>query len=121
MVTDKLTLDDVRFYGQHGTTREERAVGAWFSVDVEMTLDLGPASVSDELAATVDYGARDAVERASVVPELRRRDRHHARRGGIARADAADRARARTDAAPRHAGIDTVRRAHARHRYPALR
>ena len=55
-MTDKLVLDDVRFYGQHGMTREERAVGAWFSVDVELALDLGAASVTDELAATVDYG-----------------------------------------------------------------
>jgi len=31
-------------------------VGAWFSVDAELALDLTPASVSDELTATVDYG-----------------------------------------------------------------
>jgi dihydroneopterin aldolase len=55
-MTDKLLLDDVRFYGQHGMTREERAVGAWFSVDVELALDLATASVTDEVAATVDYG-----------------------------------------------------------------
>lgn len=53
---DKLLLDDVRFYGQHGTTKAEQAVGAWFSVDAELALDLTPAAVSDELAATVDYG-----------------------------------------------------------------
>ena len=63
-MSDKLTLHDVRFYGQHGTTKEERAVGAWFSVDVELALDLGPASMSDEITATVDYGvvARRIVE-----------------------------------------------------------
>lgn len=55
-MTDKLTLDDVRFYGQHGTTVAERTVGAWFSVDVELALDLAAAAVSDDLAATVDYG-----------------------------------------------------------------
>ncbi|MBI4247536.1 MAG: dihydroneopterin aldolase [Candidatus Rokubacteria bacterium] len=53
---DKLLLDDVRFYGQHGTTKAEQAVGAWFSVDAELALDLAPAAVSDELGATVDYG-----------------------------------------------------------------
>jgi len=31
-------------------------VGAWFSVDAELALDLAPAAVSDELTATVDYG-----------------------------------------------------------------
>ena len=56
-MTDKLMLDDVRFYGQHGMTPAEQAVGAWFSVDAELALDLGPAATSDDLGATVDYGA----------------------------------------------------------------
>lgn len=54
---DKLLLDDVRFYGQHGLTRAEQAVGAWFSVDAELALDLAPAALSDDLGAAVDYGA----------------------------------------------------------------
>ena len=54
---DKLFLDDVRFFGRHGVTPAEESVGAWFSVDVELALDLAPAAVSDELAAAVDYGA----------------------------------------------------------------
>ncbi len=56
-MADRLFLEDVRFYGQHGLTRAERAVGAWFSVDAELALDLGPAALSDDLAAAVDYGA----------------------------------------------------------------
>ncbi|HYE89771.1 MAG TPA: dihydroneopterin aldolase, partial [Terriglobales bacterium] len=31
--------------------------GAWFSVDVALTVDLTPAAVSDDLGAAVDYGA----------------------------------------------------------------
>ena len=54
---DKLTLDDVRFFGRHGVTKAEQSVGAWFSVDVELAVDLAAAAVSDELSATVDYGA----------------------------------------------------------------
>lgn len=54
---DKLTLDDVRFFGRHGVTAAEESVGAWFSVDVELGVDLTAAAVSDDLAATVDYGA----------------------------------------------------------------
>jgi dihydroneopterin aldolase len=53
---DKLLLDDVRFWAQHGVTRAEHAVGAWFSVDAELALDLAPAAVSDDLDAAVDYG-----------------------------------------------------------------
>ena len=56
-MTDKLLLDDVRFYGRHGMTAAEHVVGAWFSVDVELAVDLTAAAVSDELTATVDYGA----------------------------------------------------------------
>lgn len=56
-MADRLLLEDVRFYGQHGLTKAERAVGAWFSVDVDLALDLGSAAISDELDAAVDYGA----------------------------------------------------------------
>jgi 7,8-dihydroneopterin aldolase/epimerase/oxygenase len=54
---DKLTLDDVRFFGRHGVTPAEESVGAWFSVDVELAVDLAAAAVSDDLAAAIDYGA----------------------------------------------------------------
>jgi dihydroneopterin aldolase len=49
-------LEDVRFYGHHGVTKAQQTVGAWFSVDVELDVDLGPAAVSDDLRTTVDYG-----------------------------------------------------------------
>ena len=63
-MADRLFLEDVRFYGQHGTSKEEQAVGAWFSVDVELTADLTPAAISDDLGATIDYRrvARSIVE-----------------------------------------------------------
>jgi dihydroneopterin aldolase len=55
-LTDKLFLEDVRFWAQHGLTKEEQSVGAWFSVDAELAVDLRPAALSDDVAATVDYG-----------------------------------------------------------------
>lgn len=63
-MNDKLFLEDVRFYGRHGVTRAEQTVGAWFSVDVELTLDLSAAGRTDSLGETVDYGlvARRVVE-----------------------------------------------------------
>ena len=54
---DRLLLEDVRFYGHHGVTKAEQTLGAWFSVDVELALDLAPAALSDDLGTTVDYGA----------------------------------------------------------------
>ena len=56
-MADRLLLEDVRFYGRHGLTKAEQAVGAWFSVDAEPALNLAPAALSDELGAAVDYGA----------------------------------------------------------------
>jgi dihydroneopterin aldolase len=57
MAADRLLLEDVRFYGHHGASKAEQAVGIWFSVDAELALDLTAAAVSDELGATIDYGA----------------------------------------------------------------
>ncbi|HEV8306952.1 MAG TPA: dihydroneopterin aldolase [Methylomirabilota bacterium] len=54
--SDILFVEDIRFYGHHGVTEAEQDVGAWFSVDVELTLDLTPAALSDDLEAAVDYG-----------------------------------------------------------------
>jgi dihydroneopterin aldolase len=61
---DRLLLEDVRFYGYHGVTTAEQITGVWFSVDVELALDLAPAALSDDVASTVDYGrvARHIVE-----------------------------------------------------------
>ncbi|MBI3455917.1 MAG: dihydroneopterin aldolase [Candidatus Rokubacteria bacterium] len=54
--SDILFVEDIRFYGHHGVTDAQQEVGAWFSVDVELALDLTPAALSDDLASTVDYG-----------------------------------------------------------------
>lgn len=53
---DKLFLEDVRFWARHGLTKEEQSVGAWFSVDAELAVDLRPAVLSDDVGATIDYG-----------------------------------------------------------------
>ena len=56
MTRDKLLVEDVRFWAQHGLTKAEHAVGAWFSVDAELAVDLRPAALSDDVETTVDYG-----------------------------------------------------------------
>jgi dihydroneopterin aldolase len=53
---DKVLVEDVRFWGQHGLTKAEQVVGAWFSVDVELIVDLRAAALSDDIACTIDYG-----------------------------------------------------------------
>jgi len=54
--SDILFVEDIRFYGHHGVTRDQQSVGAWFSVDAEMAVDLGPAAASDDVRSTIDYG-----------------------------------------------------------------
>jgi dihydroneopterin aldolase len=53
--SDILFVEDIRFFGHHGVTPAQQEVGAWFSVDVELSLDLTPAALSDDVDAGVDY------------------------------------------------------------------
>jgi 7,8-dihydroneopterin aldolase/epimerase/oxygenase len=53
--SDILFVEDIRFYGHHGVTPAEQEVGAWFSVNVQLALDITPAALSDDLDAGVDY------------------------------------------------------------------
>ena len=46
----------MRFYGHHGVTKAQQTVGAWFSVDAELHVDLAAAAASDDVRSTVDYG-----------------------------------------------------------------
>lgn len=68
--SDTVFVEDIRFFAHHGVTKAQQTVGAWFSVDVALTLDLAPASLSDDLGATVDYE-----EVARRIVELGTRDR----------------------------------------------
>lgn len=52
---DRILLTDLAFYGYHGAREDERRLGQRFVVDLELSLDLGPAGRSDDLSQTVDY------------------------------------------------------------------
>jgi len=67
---DKILLTNMRFYGHHGVSEEERAHGQTLRVDVEVEADLSRAGISDRLTDTVDYAevhevARQVVEYSS--------------------------------------------------------
>jgi dihydroneopterin aldolase len=55
LLEGKIIVSGIKFHGYHGLTRIEREIGVRYSVDVEMTLDLGPAAESDEVQKTIDY------------------------------------------------------------------
>lgn len=52
---DCVMLRGVRFFGRHGVDRRERRVGQWYSVDIDLRLDLTRACETDDLKETVDY------------------------------------------------------------------
>ena len=54
-VEDRILLEGMIFYGNHGTLSAERELGQPFVVDIELHLDLQPAGLSDDLTQTVDY------------------------------------------------------------------
>jgi dihydroneopterin aldolase len=51
----KITVRNIRVYAHHGCLKEESIIGSDYLVTVEVFADLQKASVSDNLANTVDY------------------------------------------------------------------
>ncbi len=62
---ERIEIRGLRVMGVHGLLPEERARAQPFEVDLDASLDLGAAAVSDELADTVDYG--DLVGTAAAI------------------------------------------------------
>jgi len=56
-MSDRIVLASLAFMARHGVNEHEKTTTQRFEVDVELELDLGPAGRSDDLAATLDYGA----------------------------------------------------------------
>lgn len=55
MGNDKMYLTGMQFYGRHGVFPEEKAMGQKFIIDVELSLDLKKAGVTDDIANTLNY------------------------------------------------------------------
>jgi dihydroneopterin aldolase len=53
---DKILLHGMEFYGYHGVFPAETEIGQRFLVDLECSLDLHQAAISDHLDDTVNYG-----------------------------------------------------------------
>lgn len=66
-MTDRIMLDEMRFYGYHGVNPEERTLGQPYIVDLTAEMDLRRAGRSDRLEDTASYSqiyraVRDIVE-----------------------------------------------------------
>jgi dihydroneopterin aldolase len=51
----KIQVKNIRIYANHGCLKEETLIGSEYRVDVSVKADLMKASISDNLAHTVDY------------------------------------------------------------------
>ncbi|WP_216913392.1 dihydroneopterin aldolase [Nocardia noduli] len=54
---DRIELRGLRVFGHHGVFEHEKRDGQEFIVDLTVWVDFAAAAASDDLAATVDYGA----------------------------------------------------------------
>src|SRR5260221_2485184 len=64
--TDRLVLSNMIFHARHGVLLIEKHRPREFRIPVELELSLAPAGRSDDLGATIDYRAVQAVVRAVV-------------------------------------------------------
>lgn len=68
---DKIFMNRMQFWGYHGVFAEENKLGQRFYVDLVLELDLKPASESDDLEKTVDYGKAYKVVQGIVEGQAR--------------------------------------------------
>lgn len=54
-LVDIISVRNIRGYGYTGFLKEEKVLGQWFEVDLELGVDLAPAGISDNLEDSVDY------------------------------------------------------------------
>lgn len=50
-----ISLENIRLYGYHGATENERELGQRFEIDVEILADLSEAVATDDMKKTVNY------------------------------------------------------------------
>ncbi|MFY9378031.1 MAG: dihydroneopterin aldolase [Peptococcia bacterium] len=55
MAQDKIILQGMKFYGYHGVLPEEKNLGQWFEVDLELLGPFTKVSVTDQVEDTLDY------------------------------------------------------------------
>lgn len=63
---DKILVSGIEAYGFHGVYPEERTLGQTLVVDLEVSIDLRAAGVTDRLEDTISYVELDAIAREQV-------------------------------------------------------
>jgi len=66
---NKVIIKDLRIYAFHGVLPQENKIGAYFTLNIEMTTDFTKAMESDDLDGTINYAEVLAiVKREMAVP-----------------------------------------------------
>lgn len=64
-----ITLKDIRIFAHHGVLPQERAVGAYFTLNLRIQTDFSRALATDDLAGTISYAdAFEVVKAEMAVP-----------------------------------------------------
>jgi len=64
-----ITLEGLRFYAYHGVLQQERTVGAWYTVDINMTTSKTTAVETDDIDNTINYSVvTDLISREMSIP-----------------------------------------------------
>ncbi len=69
MVEYTVSLANIRLYGYHGASENERELGQRFEIDVDIRADLSEAVATDDMKKTVNYEAVYRLVEAEVVNE----------------------------------------------------
>lgn len=50
-----IELHDIHLYSHHGVMPQEREVGAWFTIDISLSINDSDCAYSDDITGTVSY------------------------------------------------------------------
>ena len=68
-MTSKIFLEDIKIYAYHGVLPEERKIGTFFTVNIEVHTDFWKATESDRLQDTISYAdLNDIVHHEMAIP-----------------------------------------------------
>ncbi|RST26912.1 dihydroneopterin aldolase [Chryseobacterium lacus] len=68
-MNSKIIIEDLRIYAYHGVLPEEKIIGTWYLVNMEIFIDLWNAVESDALSSTLNYAEiNDIIHREMAIP-----------------------------------------------------
>ena len=64
-----IELNNIHLYARHGVMMQEKAVGAWFTIDIKLRLNDHSCAASDDIGNTVSYAdVYDLIKNEMSIP-----------------------------------------------------